>query len=163
MKRFYEFLRQGNDRGLHIFNRPLGLVLVVAYKALLGVFELGLGTLVYGSARIIANELAEDPQDLLINWILSNLHPVIANAHQYGALIIFLGVVKLGLAFGLWQGSRHVRPAGLIIFGILGFYGTLHLMFNPSYAKGFFLLIDILILFYFWKVLPKHIHRGEVK
>lgn len=145
------------DAGPHPFGRPLGLVLIVAYKSIWGLVELAAGLALLFSKRLIANELAEDPQDLFINWLLSHVHVNERAAISAGALLVVLAIVKLILAAGIWSRSWRFRNAALIFFSLVAVYGSYHLLSKFNALNLLALLADVFIVFYLWKVLPDHL------
>ncbi len=156
--------------------RPPSLVLVVVYKAVMGTLEIISGVLIFifsflagkiGASDwvqgIIAHELAQDPQDRFINWLTSlDLHSVQVFSLRLGIFIFFLGVIKIILAIGVWKRSMLVRNIGLWFFLGLGLFGVYDIIAHFSIFKCIALLLDLFILYYFWKILPRHI-KIEVK
>lgn len=153
---------RGQDHGWHILHRPLGLVLIVLFKGLWGLTEFASGVLIFFSSKLIAKELLEDPQDLFFNWLLEHIDFTPKEVHYIGGLVMLLGIAKIVLAFGIWHRTYIVRNLGLIFFGLLGIFGAWHAVFSFSLFKLVALMMDIAILFYFWKILPKHFRHNEV-
>ncbi|GEM_PF-1813967 len=151
------------DAGLHVLGRPIGLVLMVLYKALWGVLELVAGILIMFSSRLIAGELIEDPQDLFINWLLRQTHVSVSSGMWLGAVVGLLGVGKLLLAFGLWHRSYAVRNFGVVFFAMLAVFGAYEVLLHFSLFKLAALAVDVFILYYFWRILPKHFRHGEIE
>ncbi|MFA5413507.1 MAG: DUF2127 domain-containing protein [Patescibacteria group bacterium] len=151
------------------FKRPLGLILIVAYKGIFGLVEIVLGSLdlflVYVVRHVatsefisvwITKELAEDPQDIFINWLLSHAGWV-KSSLAVGWVLIILGAIKIILAIGVWYRLWIVRDIGVIFFSGVAVYGVYELAVNFSLLKMIILFFDMLILFYFWQALPKHL------
>ena len=160
MKPFFTHGFKG-DPGLHFLERPLGLALMVAYKGLWGMFEFVLGVLLLFSSRLIAGELAEDPQDAFVHWLIHTAHFDISSSVQLGIIVCALGLAKILLAFGLWYQSILVRHLGLIFFSGIAVFGAYHLYHNPSLFEAAALVIDVFIVYYFWKILPKHLRHKK--
>lgn len=152
-----------NPPHLQYFGRPPGLVLISAYKALWGLTELAVGTVLIFSRRLVTGELAEDPQDLFLNWLLARVHVDYHAAAAAGFVLLALGAIKLVLAAGIWSRSRRFRQAALMFFAATALYGAYHLSVRFSMTAAFDLLADLLILLYLWKFLPRHLPERETK
>lgn len=153
-----------------IFGRPLSLILVVLYKGILGLIEIvfGLALLVVtigGSSltsshfiqNFIIRELAEDPNDFILHWILTHNLPSAQTALHLGLLVLILGLVKIFIAIGIWYSSRQVRNISLFIVSTLGIFGLTEIVRSFSIFKLLTVVIDFVLLYYLWKVLPKHL------
>ena len=143
-----------------IFNRPTGLALIVLYKAVWGLAEIGIGVTLALSQRIITGELAEDPSDVLVNWILAHVKINYAGFTQAGLVIIGLGLVKLVLAGGLWFGSWRFRTVALVFFAAAAALGAYRLSQGFSWTWCLSLMADLLIVAYLWLLLPKHLSKA---
>jgi uncharacterized membrane protein len=143
--------------GPHPFGRPLGLVLIVGYKAIWGIVELTAGLALLFSKRLIAIELAEDPQDLFINWLISHVHLDERTAISAGVVLVVLALIKLLLAVGIWSRSWRFRNISLVFFSLVAVYGLYHLATKFTAANALALLADVFIVFYLWRILPKHL------
>lgn len=144
------------NAGLHFAGRPLGLVLLVLYKGLWGTLEVGAGVLVLFSYRIFSGELIEDPQDMFVNWLFA--HIGVTQALHIGTVIILLGIIKIMIALGVWYRSWAMRNAALVFFGAAGAFGAYELSVHLTMFRASALLVDLFLLWYFWIVLPKHLH-----
>src|SRR6185503_19999683 len=103
--------RRGVSLSVPVRKRPLGLVLIVAYKAIWGLLEIATGVFVSWVPALLRRELAEDPQDQLTNWLLA--HAPLEPAQVRAAVVAFvaLGALKVAIAVGVWYGSWRVRDA----------------------------------------------------
>jgi uncharacterized membrane protein len=149
-----------HDTGIHIFGRPVGLALLVLYKCIWGALEVIAGLFVLFTYAIFARELVEDPQDLFVNWLLGHLG--IAQAHQLGAVIVLLGGIKIALAIGLWYRSWRIRNIALVFFCAAALFASYELVYRLTPFRVGALGMDLFLLYYCWKVLPKHLRHGEV-
>ncbi len=148
------------DDGIHFRGRPLGLVLIAAYKGLWGTVELLAGFLVLFARAIMAKELIEDPQDILANWVFAHLG--VGDARRIGAIVIVLGMIKIALAFGIWYRSWLVRNIALAFFAVAGFFAVYELTADVTAFRMAALGADLFMIYYLWKVLPKHYRHGKV-
>lgn len=151
----------GRDRGLHIFGRPIGLVLIALYKGIWGTTELVAGVLLFLSVRLLTRELIEDPQDWLANWLLAHTSITHQKVFEASVVVMVLGISKIILAIGLWYRSFVLRKWLIWLFSALLVFGTYHSLVHFSWLKIGALLADLLVLYYLWKIFPRHIHdRG---
>lgn len=157
---FKDWLQARKDTGPHIWGRPLGLMAIVIYEAVWGLLQTVSGVLLLFSYRIIAEELMEDPQDLLLNWLID--HFTYRSSIKLGELFIALGVIKLLLAVGLLYHARLTRKIGIVFFIAVALFGSYHLAVKITVFKLSVLFIDAFILYYFWQELPKHFHDKGV-
>ncbi len=160
-----------NDR--HIFGRPAGLVAVIFYETISGVLEMMTGLLILLGAyfwtrtglseaylSFVARELLDDPQDVLLNWLTSlQSHVSLRASLGVGAAILFLGLVKLAIAAGMWFKSWAVRNVAIVFFGTIALLGVYGLASRFSLWKAAAFVADVLILYYFWRVLPRHLQE----
>lgn len=75
-----------------------------------------------------------------------------------GLILIALGLLKIFIATGLWFKSRKMRNIGIIIFTGLASYSIYHLFLGFSAIRIVALASDLFFVYYFWKVLPKHLN-----
>jgi len=157
---FRNWLKARKDVGPHPWGRPLGLVAIVIYEALWGFVQTISGVLLLFSYKFIAEELMEDPQDLLLNWLVDHL--TYRSSIKLGELFIALGVVKLLIAAGLLYHAKLTRKVGIVFFIAVALFGSYHLAIKITVFKLSVLFIDAFILYYFWQILPKHFHDKGV-
>lgn len=153
--------RAKTDQGRHYLDRPVGLLLIIAYKGIWGVLEILSGWLLLYSYRLFTHELLLDPQNLLTFRILRTIHIAPLDTLYLGLLFIGFGAMKLLLAVCLWHRIAIIREFGLVVFGLVGLYGLYHLSFHFSWITLIAFLLDVLTLVYFWKLLPKHLNRDQ--
>lgn len=145
-----------------IFDRPVGLVMIVLYKTLAGIFEIIIGTFFIFARPLISGELAEDPSDHLINWIFTHTTLTVDAAATAGTIILALGFIELILATGIWQRSWRFRRAALGFFCAIAVFGSYDLLVAFSFLKVLAVIADIAIVVYLWKVLPIHLRPVNV-
>jgi uncharacterized membrane protein (DUF2068 family) len=141
-------------------SRPLGLVLIVVYKAVWGMLELAAGGLITKSATL-RGELTDDPQDQLAAWLLAhwNLQP--AQLRAMSAALLALGLVKLVLALGIWYRSWFIRDVALVTMGIAGVFALGALVVDFSLFRLAVVGTDLLIVLYLWRILPRYLPPRE--
>ena len=150
--------------------KAISLRLVVLYKLILGLVEIILGTIFVVLAlgvqsvatggfiqKVIAKELGEDPNDIFLHWILThNLPFPIRTALHLSLLLVILGIVKLVIAYGIWQHSHRAKILTIILVLSLGIGGLVEIISNFSWFKILATSIDFVLLYYLVFVLPKH-------
>jgi len=127
---------------------------IIVYKAVWGLFEALAGVLVLFSYRFIAAELLEDPQDRFLNWLLE--HISYRSSLKLGVLFIVLGGIKLALAAGLFYHARLTRKIAIAFFIGVAIFGIYHISVRFSWFEAMVLTVDVIILYYFWLILPLH-------
>lgn len=103
----------------------------------------------------------DDNLDRFVVWLLQHLVKLNLDYHlllNIGLVLIGLGFFKIFVAVGLWFKSHKMRLVALIIFGGLSLYSTYQLIMSFSFFGVISLVLDLYIVFYFWRVLPKHLN-----
>lgn len=150
--------------------RPLSLKLIVLYKVTLGLVEVlfgftfaavALGVQQAAASRIIqhliAKELSEDPNDFLVRWVLTHNVPEVLHAVLGPSLVVLaLGLVKLFIAYAVWQNSRRTHAIALALVAALGVAGAVSTVHAFSWFKVVATGVDVLLLYYLAWVLPRH-------
>jgi uncharacterized membrane protein len=103
----------GPDAHRTRFRRPLGVV-VMAYKAILGLSEVVVGVLLAAPgfdpqatfARLSAEELHEDPGDRFVALISRHLPALLHHRGTVAVGLILLGLAKLVAAAAMWEGQE---------------------------------------------------------
>ena len=136
---------------------------IIIYKFILGVLEflLGIGIIIFGKQVVTiyenfkAQELLEDPHDLLI-MLVEKISPILSKNHGYIILLLlFLGVVKIIGSVGLMY-RKHWGLDLLVILtmAILPFQ-FYNLVVSFSFGKLVYFIIDVLIALYLVEFQPK--------
>lgn len=159
-----------------MLKRPLSLKLIVLYKLTLGLVEVifgftfvavALGVQQVAASRIIqyliARELSEDPNDFFVRWVLThNLPGVLHTVLGPSLVVLALGLVKLFIAYAIWQNSRRTHVIVLILVAALGLAGLVSTLQAFSWFKVAATSVDALLLYYLAWVLPRHYPLDEV-
>ncbi len=151
--------------------RSSELLLLIFYKLLLAAVQIVAGTLFLMVAFFIKHPTiiqaihdiaVKDRLDQVINWFAQTIvswqveYQVVL---QLGLILIALGVFSVIVAGGLWFKSEKMRLLALVVFGSLALYSIYHLATDFSILKLLTLGADLFIIYYFWKILPKHLHQ----
>ncbi|MFD7307125.1 DUF2127 domain-containing protein [Promicromonospora sp. NPDC059942] len=135
-------------------------VLGVLVKGLDGLVELAAGTalLVLHQDRIlaltraaVAEELREDPHDLVAHLLLNEAAGLDHGAALAGGLFLLLhGVVKVAIVAALLAGSRRVYPWAVGALSVLLAVQLVQLVLSPGVGVVALVLLDALILALTW-------------
>ncbi len=153
-----------------LFGRSSSLLLLIFYNFLLALTEMLAGSLcllITFFAKhiglvdtIIEAANTKDHLDQFVVWLLHNLVALKLDYQlmlNIGMVLVGLGIFKIFVAIGLWFKSHKMRMVALIIFGGLSLYSTYQLIIHFSFFGVVALLLDLYIVYYFWRVLPKHL------
>ncbi len=152
------------------FGRSSSLLLLIFYNFLLALTEMLAGSLCLlitffakhiGLVNTIIRAANQsDYLDRFVVWLLEHLvalHLDYQLLLNVGLVLIGLGIFKVFVAIGLWFKSHKMRVVALVIFGSLSLYSIYQLIISFSFFGVFALLLDLYIVYYFWRVLPKHL------
>lgn len=137
--------------------RPLGLVLIVLYKTVWGLLEVAAGLFITSAPPVLQAELADDPQDQLVTWLLAHTHLEPAQLRAASAALLALGLLKLAIAAGIWFRSWLVRDLALLVMGLAGIFAVGALAAHFTTFRLLVVATDLLIVFYLWRLLPRHL------
>lgn len=145
-----------------VFNRPVGLMIIVCYKVITGIGEIVLGFFFLFSIRgMIQRELSEDPQDAFISFLIHGAHFRPETSTSVGNLFIFFGVLKLIIALSVWYRSRMMRRILIAFLAMITSYSFAIMLFKFTAFRGICFLADLAILLYLWKIIPHHFNHPE--
>jgi len=165
--------KKTQSKDVHFWGRPLGLVLLVAYEGIFGVLDALFGLAAIFVAKgvwhiapmaalrtLIEREALEDPQDIFFHWLGSHLPRISTDATlTLGWVVLIFGLLKILITAGLWYRAEATRNASVAIFGFFAIYGFYLLFQKFSWWKVGAVGIDLFVLYYFWGVLPRHLHK----
>jgi uncharacterized membrane protein len=143
--------------------RILDLVFLVGvlFKGLDGLVELVGGVLLLfttpaelaGAANAVtADELSEDPHDLIANLLVhgvSQLHP--GTVLFVAAYLLLHGVVKVAIVVALLVGSRRVYPWAMAALGAFLVFQLYELVTRPSVGVAVLSVFDAVIIWLTWR------------
>jgi uncharacterized membrane protein len=128
----------------------------VIIKGLDGIAELiGGFLLLFISGETIQNiflffarhELAEDPKDLVANYLLHLIGGLsIQTQLFYGWLFIIHGAVKVFLVAGLVRGKLWAYPAAIAAFLLFVLYQLYQISFSHSWLLVIITVIDVIVI-----------------
>ncbi|MGH1525315.1 DUF2127 domain-containing protein [Leifsonia sp. L25] len=143
--------------------RVLDLVFLlgVLFKGIDGLVELIGGVLLLfatpaelrgavGSAT--AEELSEDPHDLIANLLIHGVSHLHAGSVAFVAAYLLLhGVVKIAIVIALLVGSRRVYPWAMAALGAFLVFQLYELVTKPSLGVAVLTVFDAVIIWLTWR------------
>ena len=100
---------------------------------------------------ITQNELAENPRDVIANYLLHSAERFSINAQHFAALYLLgHGVIKIWLIAGLLRSKLWYYPAAMIIFSLFILYQFYLLTSRFSSWLVFITVIDAVVIVLTW-------------
>lgn len=136
------------------FRTPVGLA-IIAYKTALGIGELAVGVLLLIPSldlaatfhRLTAEELREDPSDLLVALISRHLPSLVQHRATVGVGLISFGVVKLIAAVAMWNGKEWGRNLLAAMVVLLLPLDVRSAVTDPSIVRFLLVILNALVAF----------------
>lgn len=143
--------------------RVLDLVFLlgVVFKGIDGLIELVAGVLLLFATpadlrgvvdSVTAEELSEDPHDLIANLLIhgvAHLHP--GSVAFVAAYLLLHGVVKVAIVITLLIGSRRVYPWAMAALGAFLIFQLYELVTKPSLGVAVLTVFDAVIIWLTWR------------
>ena len=96
-------------------------------------------------------ELIEDPQDLLANYLVSVARHLSVNTQWFGAVYLLShGLIKVGLVWALWQRHLWAYPAAILVFLLFIGYQGYRYTFAPSAGLIVLTIVDVVVVWVTW-------------
>jgi uncharacterized membrane protein len=96
---------------------------------------------------IFRNEILEDPQDFIANFVLGLVGNLPSSIKLFIALYLLIhGVIKLVLIIGLWKEKLYFYPIAIAVFGLFIFYQIYSYVLHPSLILLVITDLDMLII-----------------
>ena len=135
---------------LSLIIKGLDGILEIAGGILL--FAIGNATITRSIMWLTAPELAEDPHDLLANFLAHSLRHLPDNTRLFGAAYLFgHGAVKVFFVAGLWREKLWAFPTALSIISVFVFYQLYRLLQRPSAGLTVLTVIDLFVIAASWR------------
>jgi uncharacterized membrane protein len=100
---------------------------------------------------VTQQELAEDPRDLVANYLMHQAEHLSVSAQHFAALYLLShGVIKLALIVGLLQKKLWCYPAAIVVFGLFILYQLYLYSFTHSVSLLLITAFDIVIVGLTW-------------
>ena len=96
-------------------------------------------------------ELIEDPQDLLANYLVSVARHLSVNTQWFGAVYLLShGLIKVGLVLALWQRHLWAYPAAIVFFLFFIGYQVYRYTLAPSPWLVVLTVVDVVVVWVTW-------------
>lgn len=138
----------------------------VTLKGLDGAGELllGLPLLFFSHAQltslagsVTAEELTEDPHDLVANLLLRSAAHTTHGTLLFVALYLVVhGVVKLAIVLALIWGKERVYPWAIGALGLFVVFQVVELVLHPSVSVALLTVLDVVIIGLTWREWRRH-------
>ncbi len=103
------------------------------------------------AARLLTNELLEDPKDLVANTLLQAVKGLTPNAQIFASVYLLIhGIVKVGLVIALWKKKLWAYPLAGVVLGLFTVYQLYLFSHSRSPFQLFLTAVDVLILLLLW-------------
>jgi uncharacterized membrane protein len=129
-------------------------------KGAFAIFEIAGGILAYVVpqqfvlnvvAVLTQGELAEDPRDVVANYLLHTAqHLSVGTRHFAAAYLLSHGAVKLWLILGLLSEKLWYYPTAMVIFGLFIVYQLYRFSFTHSVFLLFITVLDVVVIALTW-------------
>lgn len=107
--------------------------------------------------RATAEELREDPSDLLANAVVHATSGLPASATGFAAVYLLLhGLVKLGIVAAVFVGTRKVYPFAVVALAAFLVWQVWTLAHAPGVGMALLTVIDVLVLALTWREWRHH-------
>ncbi len=144
------------DRGIVHRLFDLGIVL----KGIDGILEIA-GGLVFAFVRpetlnavvraLTANELSEDPSDVVANFLRHAFRHVSTSTTFFAAAYLLVhGLTKVGLVGGLLRDKRWAYPTALVVLGGFACYQVYRFALTHSPGLGVLTVFDLGVIALIW-------------
>lgn len=101
---------------------------------------------------LTAPELAEDPDDLVANYLRHAVIHLSANTKSFVTVyLLFNGLVKLSLMIGIVRGKLWAYPTACGLIGLFVCYQAYRISHTHSVALMVLMLIEMLTLYLIWR------------
>lgn len=100
---------------------------------------------------VTKDEFAEDPHDLIANFLLHSVEHLSISAQEFAALYLLAhGIIKLWLVVGLLRGKLWYYPTAIVVFVLFIVYQLYRYAFTHSLWLFLISVLDIAIVVLIW-------------
>lgn len=102
------------------------------------------------------NELTEDPQDFVANYLFHFSQNITFDIEKFIIAYLFIhGLVNIFMVSALWVKKMWLHRVAGGLLSIFLLYEVYRFFLHPSWVLFVFVVIDVFILFLLWKDLKK--------
>ena len=103
-------------------------------------------------ASVTQDEIAEDPNDLIANTLLSAAEKISVSSERFAALYLLShGAVKIVLVAGLLRDRRWAYPVALAVFGVFIAYQVYRFTLTHSLGLVALTVFDLVVMWLIWR------------
>ncbi len=153
MKKLIEPLRRGElrERLFRIGVSLKGLDAALEIAAGAGLFFVSPASILRVVAFLTQDELAEDPRDLVANYLLHAAKHFSLRSEYFMALYLLShGVIKLGLVGALLKNKLWAYPLAVVVFGAFIVYQLYRFTFTHAVGLIALSLFDAVVIWLVW-------------
>ncbi len=114
-------------------------------------------------STLTQRELAEDPRDLVANYLLHAAQTLSVGSQRFAAIYLLShGAIKFWLILGLLRERLWYYPTAMIVFGLFIVYQLYRFSFTHSVFLLFITALDVVIIALAWheyRYLHRHLQR----
>ncbi len=100
---------------------------------------------------VFKDEFAEDPHDLIANFLLHSAQGLSIGAQNFAAIYLLAhGIIKLWLIIGLLRKKLWYYPTALVIFGLFVVYQLYRYAFTHSVWLLLITVLDVIVIVLTW-------------
>jgi uncharacterized membrane protein len=114
------------------------------------------------AAKLLTNELLEDPDDLVANTIMHAVQELSANARVFAsAYLLVHGIVKVGLVIALWKRKMWAYPLAGVVLVLFTVYQVYLFSHSRSPFQLVLTVMDVVILLLLWSEYRRVAHPQD--
>jgi uncharacterized membrane protein len=158
-----------SERRIHlIFEASLFLKGAFALSEIIGgiaTFAIPHGLIFQLVSALTRGELAEDPRDLVANYLLHAAHHLSISGQYFAAIyLVSHGTIKLWLIVGLLRERLWYYPTAMIVFGMFIIYQLYRFSLTQSAFLLFLTVVDVVVIALTWheyRYMHRHIRERD--
>jgi uncharacterized membrane protein len=143
-------------------------------KGVFAFFEIAGGVLAYFVPKrllfsivtiLTQRELAEDPRDLIANYLMHTVQHLSVGTQEFAAAYLFShGAIKLWLIVGLLRKRLWYYPTAIVVFGLFIAYQLYRFSFTHSIFLLLLTALDVVVIaltYHEYRYLRRHIPHAR--
>src|SRR5713101_121877 len=116
------------------------------------------------AAKLLTNELLEDPKDLVANTLLHAAQQLSVNAQIFASVYLLIhGTVKVGLVIALWKRKLWAYPLAGVVLVLFTVYQVYLFSHSGSLFQLVLTVVDVVILLLLWSEYKRLTHPGGAR
>jgi uncharacterized membrane protein len=128
-------------------------------------FVIPRGFVLHLISTLSQNELAEDPHDLVANYLLHSAQHLSISTQYFAAIYLLShGAIKLWLIVGLLRERLWYYPTAMIVFGLFIIYQLYRFGLTQSAFLLVLTAVDVFVIALTWheyRFMHRHLQQGD--